>query len=152
MAAADTAGIRLAMDELEQAGVERAGRELVRADLCLWLLDSSSEPVWPTSSPSQLLLVINKIDLPPTWDVSRVAQAHMISAHTGQGIPELSQAISGALCQASATVRNRTVFRFTCSAIELAATHLDAGNIDQARDMIDSLISGEYCGEALQDA
>ena len=92
--AADTAGIRFSTDVLEQAGVERANQEMQAADLCLWVLDGSAGPVWPTSTTDRMLLVVNKADLRASWDFSQAAGAVVISALTGLGIPKLGSSIA----------------------------------------------------------
>src|SRR5207248_2181626 len=43
----DTAGLRSAGEVLEGQGIEQARDAAATADLCLWLLDASCEPVWP---------------------------------------------------------------------------------------------------------
>jgi tRNA modification GTPase len=115
----DTAGMRESLSSLEREGIERARQAGAGADLCLWVLDSSAWPIWPDSALPNLRFVLNKIDLPPAWPCRRdalmariepksVAPASAlwhdlptvsfavptISAKTGEGIPELCQAIN----------------------------------------------------------
>jgi hypothetical protein len=40
-------------------------------------------------------LVVNKVDLPPAWDLERAEGAVRVSARTGEGLAELCAALSG---------------------------------------------------------
>jgi tRNA modification GTPase len=91
----DTAGVRDQAEALEQQGIELALAAATEADLCLWLLDASAPPVMPPREVPGLRLVINKIDLPPAWNLDQFPQALRISAETGIGIDELQHALSG---------------------------------------------------------
>jgi tRNA modification GTPase len=91
---ADTAGLRDAGESLEEEGIRRARDAARAADLCLWVLDASAPPIWPTSLPETTRLVVNKIDLAPAWDFDMARDAVAVSAHTGQGMPELCEALS----------------------------------------------------------
>jgi tRNA modification GTPase len=119
----DTAGMREGLSSLEQEGVQKAREAGAGADLCLWVLDSSSPPIWPEFANLKVRFIVNKIDLPPAWPLQRNGfearielpttlwhgvQATLrhglptvpweipaISAKTGDGVPELCQAISG---------------------------------------------------------
>jgi tRNA modification GTPase len=92
---ADTAGIRAAGDVLEEAGVHRARRAAASADLCLWVLDASEEPAWPSADAGPCRIVINKTDLPPRWDWPAVPGAVPVCAITGRGLEELWAALAG---------------------------------------------------------
>ncbi len=94
---ADTAGQHGTVEALEAAGVERARTAVTAADLSLWVVEASAPPVWPTSSPSNLRLVINKIDQPPVWNLDAVPHAWRVAARTGAGVAELGQALANAL-------------------------------------------------------
>ena len=65
----DTAGIREAASNLEGRGLNQRVRRLRHADLRLWVLDGSGEPVLPDDD-GGWFIVINKIDLPAAWDWS----------------------------------------------------------------------------------
>jgi tRNA modification GTPase len=102
----DTAGLRAAAPGIEAQGILQARQTLAAADLCVWVLDAAEAPVWPESvTPSPLstaasgtpllpLLVINKVDLEPAWDVSEAKGAVYVSARTGAGLAELCAAIA----------------------------------------------------------
>jgi tRNA modification GTPase len=91
---ADTAGWRETGLTLEEQGIGLARAAASRADLCLWILDASAEPVWPNLPLDRLRLIINKVDLPPAWELDRAPEAIQVSALTGAGLLELCQAMS----------------------------------------------------------
>jgi tRNA modification GTPase len=91
---ADTAGIREDGETLEGQGVELARSTVSQADLGLWLLDASMEPVWPDFESSKLHLVINKMDLANAWDLSQAGTAGRVSAETGEGVADLGSQIA----------------------------------------------------------
>jgi tRNA modification GTPase len=106
----DTAGMRESASSLEKEGMQKAREAGTRADICIWVLDSSESPVWPDFAHARLQLVINKIDLQPAWAFQRDAHEAQIdrdgppkvslrvptvSAKTDEGMSELCQAISG---------------------------------------------------------
>jgi tRNA modification GTPase len=93
----DTAGLRAPTERLEGAGVDLTREAVATADLCLWVVDAGANPVWPDFSAAHLLQVVNKIDLPPAWDVGQIESAVHVSAKTGTGLPALCEAISRAL-------------------------------------------------------
>lgn len=90
---ADTAGLRVSSDALEQEGTERAQVVIASADLCLWMVDGSSTPWLGDGGSEQTLTVINKVDLPPAWDWETMPGAVRVSAKTSTGLTELCQRI-----------------------------------------------------------
>ena len=74
----------------------RARAAAASADLCLWVLDGSVPPVWPAFSLPAMHFVINKVDLPPAWDIreAREKGAIAVSAQTKAGFAELCQSLS----------------------------------------------------------
>ena len=90
----DTAGLRLVGDELESQGIAQARGALAEADLCLWVLDGSTPPVWSESPIEKMHLVVNKMDLAPAWDMAGI-EAVRVSAATGEGVAELLSEMSG---------------------------------------------------------
>jgi tRNA modification GTPase len=91
---ADTAGLRERAETLEEQGIDRARLAGRAADLCLWVVDASTAPIWPTVSAEKLRLVVNKVDLPAAWNLDSAVEAVRVSARTGAGIPELCQALA----------------------------------------------------------
>ncbi|UBV43285.1 tRNA uridine-5-carboxymethylaminomethyl(34) synthesis GTPase MnmE [Deinococcus taeanensis] len=92
----DTAGIRDTADVIEAAGVRQALSLAGAADLVLALEDGSAprEPLPADLSGARVLHVRTKADLPQAW---RDPAALDVSAVTGQGLPELREAIQAAL-------------------------------------------------------
>jgi tRNA modification GTPase len=119
----DTAGQRESGEALEQEGIDLARTVAAEADLCLWLVDSSAAPVWPPSMP-HVHLVVNKIDLPPAWDLETAAGAVRVSATTGAGVEELCQSISRWLVPAAPPAGTAVPFTGPlCTAMQEAMQH-----------------------------
>lgn len=74
---ADTAGWRTQADEVEQQGIDRARTALAAADLCIWLLDGSTAPIFPDARAPKLCQVINKVDLPAAWNWVEAGAIHV---------------------------------------------------------------------------
>jgi tRNA modification GTPase len=137
---ADTAGWREAGDSIERAGIERARESAQRADLCLWVLDASTAPVWPEIPGA--LCVVNKSDLPAAWDVSQATGAPHVSARTGEGLDELCEALSRRLVPR--VPPPGTAMPYTpelCDLIATAQKLLHAGRADGAEQLVRSLVS-----------
>ncbi len=127
----DTAGWRDTIDGIEQEGVRRARDASAEADLCLWLLDSSAEPVFP-DRPESFRYVLSKTDLPPAWDLGQFSDAIHVSARTGQGLTELCQSISRTLVPDPPSPGMAVPFTSEqCQQISLAAEALTAGDSQQ---------------------
>ena len=90
----DTAGFRAPKGAIEEEGIARARVAAASADLCLWLLDGSMQPITPESDGVTWRIVINKVDLAPAWDWPRFPDAIRVSAQTKAGLGELCDAIS----------------------------------------------------------
>jgi tRNA modification GTPase len=109
----DTAGLREAMDVVEQEGVRRSYDSLEQADLVLAVLDGSL-PLEPEdrrlierAERKPTLVVVNKADLPsrlelsPLRDLVGGARIVQTSAISGAGLDELKDAIRGAVLKES---------------------------------------------------
>ena len=102
----DTAGLRTAIDPVEQEGVARTRGQLVVADLALLVVDATDLAELPellSEIPAGIpvLILRNKIDLSgePAGPAQEPTQGHpvlRISALTGAGLDELRQAIKTA--------------------------------------------------------
>jgi len=90
----DTAGVRDTKDNLEGQGVDLARAMAATADLCLWVLDASAQPVLPDQLGPQVRLIVNKVDLPPAWNRAEVDGAVDVSATTGTGLANLCEQLS----------------------------------------------------------
>jgi tRNA modification GTPase len=109
----DTAGLRVADDEVEAQGVERARRALETSHVALWVADGSAPDAgedvaaFPALAGKRVVIAINKLDLgraePPTRPAVALAAEHMehmehvevvaVSALTGEGVPQLVEAL-----------------------------------------------------------
>lgn len=100
----DTAGLREAIDPVEQEGVRRARARAADADLRLWLVDSQAGPggedelkQWMAEGQGGFWVIRNKVDeVVDTSDVRSETgwPCHSISAANGRGIPELMSALA----------------------------------------------------------
>jgi len=108
---ADAAGIRATCDPLEAEGVSRARRQLIEADLVLWVLDAvtlgSTAAADPRAAAERDLaeqfardavfasvVVVNKVDLAPEWRNYSADGVMATSALMGDGIAALLAAIA----------------------------------------------------------
>lgn len=95
----DTAGLREALDEIEQEGVRRSRVSLERADLILHLFDAS-EPITAADelflaefAGKKRILVSNKADLPRKLQLPEGVNDIPVSCRTGEGLEALKDAI-----------------------------------------------------------
>ena len=111
----DTAGIRQSGDTVEQMGVTRAKEAAQKASLALLVLDGSAaltdedeEAIETAKNVQNLIVVVNKADLPRRIDIGALADRFdnviSLSAKTGEGITTLSDSIL-ALYPAGSTQR-----------------------------------------------
>jgi tRNA modification GTPase len=135
VALADTAGVRTSGELLEVAGIQLAREAAAKADLCLWVLDLMTEPIWPDLRAGNVRLVVNKCDLVSNWDLEEPA-VH-VSALSGEGVPELCAAISAWLVPEVPAAGAAVPFtEQLCEAVETASRHLARGQTGEARDRI----------------
>jgi tRNA modification GTPase len=101
----DTAGLREARDLVEELGVARSRERLAQADLIVFLVDASEPLTFEDIQTLEelpdrpVLVVLNKIDLPPQLKVEDLQSysSHPVvalSALTGQGLENLQQAMA----------------------------------------------------------
>jgi tRNA modification GTPase len=132
---ADTAGVRAAEESLEGQGVALARGAAAEADLCLWLLDGSAEPIWPGYKSANLRLVINKVDLPPAWSYEKAGVALHVSAETGEGVAEMCAAVAAWLVPDPPSPGSAVPFTLRiCDRVETLLSSLDAGGPGEFAD------------------
>lgn len=127
---ADTAGLRLSVDEIEAEGVRRAIERAQAADLWIGVLDASQ----PGSIPAELaalpadraILLANKADLAETPIRVGTATALPVSARTGAGMDRLraglAEMVAAAMAVGASPVLTRARHR---EALEAAGAALD---------------------------
>jgi tRNA modification GTPase len=134
---ADTAGMRVSGDCLEQEGVRRARTAMAAADLCLWVLDASAAPVWPDHQAGPIQLAVNKTDLTPAWDLTQAAGAVRVSATTGTGLADLCSTLASRLVPAPPPPGAAVPFTATLiDGIAQARERLASGDLPQARSLL----------------
>jgi tRNA modification GTPase len=99
----DTAGLRDAVDAVEKIGVQRAWREIQRADLALLIVDATdgitdADLKILSTLPQALkkIIIFNKIDLlnRPAWKIRTVRGVEIgLSARTAAGLELLQTAL-----------------------------------------------------------
>jgi tRNA modification GTPase len=97
----DTAGIARSDDLIERLGIERSRQALDQADLVLMVVDGSQartaedEQIAALVGDKTALVVVNKVDLPQARECTLLSgcRSVRVSALTGQGLPELEQAL-----------------------------------------------------------
>ncbi len=145
----DTAGVRTAMDPIEEAGIGRTQRQLEQADIVLQVVDGSRPRVGAELlEDSRVLLLLNKADLgeDPSW---AGVEGVRCSCATGAGFEALENAVEGRLVSGLFAGNNWTVainarhqdcLRRALQQVEAAAEGLRAG------------ISPEFVAEELRGA
>jgi tRNA modification GTPase len=97
----DTAGLRVARDEIEQEGIRRSRQSLEQAELILHVLDSSERLTdddrnyFAELDGKKRIVVLNKVDLPAQLVPSTLDTRHSVSVScvTGEGIESLKDTI-----------------------------------------------------------
>lgn len=137
---ADTAGIRESDDQIEAEGVRRARAALEKADMVILVRDIGEpgpqveEILGGRAGDVPVIQAWNKVDIhQPREPVDQ--DSVLISARTGQGMPELRALIrerAGCQPQAegsfSARARHLDALRRTRDGLQRAAAQLEAGN------------------------
>jgi tRNA modification GTPase len=137
---ADTAGLRGEAGAVEVQGIRQAREAARAADLCLWVLDASAEPVWPGADAGPVRLVVNKVDLPPAWGLARAEGAPRVSARTGEGVAGLCAAVARWLVPEPPPPGAAVPFTAEqVGAITEAHRHLTGGHAAEARRALSPL-------------
>ena len=102
----DTAGIRKPQNAIEKEGIDLVWESLANADLVIIILDVSKpltnedKKIIDKNKEGNILIAINKIDLPPSWEIKKIKhliprgkKILKISAKFSMGLEELKDTI-----------------------------------------------------------
>jgi tRNA modification GTPase len=132
----DTAGLRASDDVVERMGIERAQRELARADLILAVFEAGKPAIDLEGLPSGIarIDVHNKVDLTPGFRLGKGGdRAVAVSAKTGEGIDLLRRAILESVGWVSAGESVFLARERHLRAFESARAHLEAASRELPR-------------------
>lgn len=159
----DTAGLRESNDRVEQIGIERAWQAIEQADQVLFVVDSTQTDVvdpykiWPEfmqKLPSQLPVTVvrNKVDLigedaglEPVNTSHGLINVISLSAQQGQGLDILRQHLATTMGLDTTTEGQFIARRRHLDALEVAFTHIKAG-----QEQLESHLAGELLAEELR--
>jgi tRNA modification GTPase len=95
----DTAGLRIPMDVVEEAGIEKVRQKIPKTDLIIWILDSSGqytnedEDIYKSIATKRKIVALNKIDLPGNIDTTALQSKGLqwleVSALKDMGLEQL---------------------------------------------------------------
>jgi len=166
----DTAGLRDSGDTVEKIGQERTKKEIDESDLVLVMLDSSTGitdedlAIFKAIENKRIFTVVNKSDLKPECDLSRLptTETMSISALKGAGLDDLKSRIGKMLSiddfsldtALLATERQHDAMGKVCRALSDALTEMESGATEEVlaafiRETLDYL--GELVGETTND-
>ncbi len=157
----DTAGLRVASDEVERIGIERAWEEIAQADRVLFMVDGTTtdatdpREIWPDFvdrlPPEMGMTVIrNKVDqTKESLGICHVKSPTLIrlSAKTGDGVDALRSHLKECMGFAGNSEGGFMARRRHLEAIEHAAQHLDTG-----QQQLEGYMAGEILAEELRIA
>jgi tRNA modification GTPase len=168
----DTAGLRAPQDIVEKEGIDRVKQRIPSADLIIWVLDNSDsystedENIFTSIEGANLLVVVNKIDLPQRLGKTALARRKLewleISALHDTGLQELRNAIHKKLMGKRGkkagllitSIRQKESLEQAAQAITRAINSHNQGNAEEfiAFELREALlylgeITGETCPE-----
>ena len=142
----DTAGLRKADDVIEAEGVRLALEALSEGDICLYVMDASTGLTDEDRNylhGSNVIAVLNKLDLPCVIDEEIPARTVRVSAKSGKGIDELKAAIYEMACGDSAMSSSLNV-----SAGQLEELRGSLAALREAGDSISEDVTAGLLGSA----
>jgi tRNA modification GTPase len=154
----DTAGLRAALDMVEEEGIRRAQAEMLRADRVLFVIDAQQDPTATayqeerTRLPPEVAvtLVFNKCDIAvgvPVADTGAGPPRLTLSAHTGQGIETLRAHLKS--CMGYHALDGGTV---SARARHLEALARARAHVEEAARQLSDRRAGELVAEDLRAA
>ncbi len=169
----DTAGIHDSGDEIENIGIKRAEDEIRKADLILFMMDSSEKlnnedyAIADMIKDKTCIAIINKTDKEHIIDedeIRKMTEAPLIkmSIKENKGIDELKEEIKNLFIKEEirdneiyiTNVRQRELFRSALSSLRLVVGSIDDGMTEDTYtiDMMDAYTYlGEIIGEDISD-
>ena len=157
----DTAGLRESDDTVERIGIERARRELARAELILAIFDISRQPTPDelelcdelSGISGQVITVFNKSDLGVSYEESFPVdireRALRLSAKTGEGIGALSDKIRQLFLDGELDLSRDAV---VANARQYAALIDSAEFVKNALNALNSGLPEDLCGSDIERA
>ena len=157
----DTAGLRESDDLVEKIGIDRARREVERAELILAVFDISRQPTDEelelcselSRSSAAVIPIFNKSDIAeggesglPEWVVD---SAIRISAKTGEGIDALSDKIRQLFLDGNLDLNRDAI---VANARQYAALTEAAAFVKNALNALDSGLPEDLCGSDIERA
>jgi tRNA modification GTPase len=154
----DTAGLRTALDMVEEEGVRRAHSEMLRADRVLFVIDAAEDPAGNAYKEEcqrlapdvAVTLVFNKCDLAvgiPLGDTVSGPPRITLSAATGQGIDSLRAHLKS--CMGYYALDGGTV---SARARHLEALARARAHVEEAARQLTARRGGELVAEELRSA
>jgi len=146
----DTAGLRTSRSAIEPEGIARTQRWLQQADLRLHVIDRNAPPPAhfdQRSANGNDLLILNKSDLPEhsAWQTTGAVR---VSCLTGDGLPELEQAILSRI--GNQNLRPENPLAINMRHRECLRRALEA--CGRAKTALDQSLSPEYLSIDLNEA
>jgi tRNA modification GTPase len=153
----DTAGLRTALDPIEEEGIRRAQAEMARADRVLFVIDGAHDPTalayreLARTLPDQVpvTLVYNKSDVMDACAVSAPAGVPRIdvSALTGQGLDGLRAHLKSSM----------GYFTLESGSVSARQRHIEAlararGSVEEAAKVLQATHAGELVAQELRMA
>jgi tRNA modification GTPase len=154
----DTAGLRAALDMVEEEGIRRAQAEMLRADRVLFVIDAQQDPTATAYQEERtrlppdvaVTLVFNKCDIAvgvPVADTGAGPPRLTLSAHTGQGIETLRAHLKS--CMGYHALDGGTV---SARARHLEALARARAHVEEAARQLSDRRAGELVAEDLRAA
>jgi tRNA modification GTPase len=154
----DTAGLRTALDMVEEEGIRRAQAEMLRADRVLFVIDAQQDPGGRAYEEERqrlppevaVTLVFNKCDIAvgvPVADTAAGPPRLTLSAYTGQGIETLRAHLKS--CMGYQALDGGTV---SARARHLEALARARAHVDEAARQLSDRRAGELVAEELRAA
>ncbi len=144
----DTAGLRDATESLEQAGIARAREAIQQVDCRLLVLDLSEllqiEDVELLQTWPDAIVVANKSDLKPAWNVSEVDRCELsISTQTSENVDELMREIVHRLVpDVPSDETPVAVSQRQCDLVEKAQVAVEAGDRERLYKLLAEILTG----------